>query len=75
MTYLKYESIEMSSITKFVRQTAGSKKVFIFIVLLLAVSVLMENLLFICVITFIMIFLMVVDTVNWENVRRKLMKK
>ena len=75
MTYLKYESIEMSSITPFVRQTAGSKKVFIFIVLLLAVSVLMENLLFICVIAVIMIFLMVVDTVNWENVRRRLVKK
>ena len=61
----------MSKLTKFIRQVVGSKKIFIVVVLLLVVGVLMENLLFLYIVGFIFIFLMIVDTVNWENVRRK----
>ena len=61
----------MSKITRFIRQVAGSKKIFIIVVLLLVVGVLMENLLFLYIVGFIFTFLMVVVTVNWENVRRK----
>ena len=61
----------MSKLTKFIRQVAGNNKIFILVVLLLIVGVFLENLIFLYIITFIFIFFMVVDTVNWENVRRK----
>lgn len=61
----------MSKLTKFIRQVAGNKKVFILVILLLLVGVFLENLIFLYIITFIFIFLMVVDTVNWENIRKK----
>ena len=61
----------MSKITRFIIQVAGSEKIFIIVVLLLVVGVLMENLLFLYIVGFIFTFLMVVVTVNWENVRRK----
>lgn len=38
--------IEMSKLTKFIRQVAGNKKVFILVILLLLVGVFFENLIF-----------------------------
>ena len=61
----------MSKLTKFVRRVAESKRVFIFIVLLLITGVFMENLIFLYIVTFIFVLLVVIDTVNWENVRKK----
>ena len=62
----------MRKITKFIRQIAGNKKVFILIVLLLIVGVLMENLPFLYIVTFIFVLLMIIDTVNWENVKERM---
>ena len=62
----------MSKLTKFIRQVAGNNKIVILVVLLLIVGVSLENLIFLYIITFIFIFLMIVDTVNWENVKEKM---
>lgn len=63
--------IEMSKLTKFIRKVAGNKKVFVLVVLMLIVGVFLENLIFLYIVTFIFIFLMIVDTVNWEKERKK----
>ena len=63
---------KMSNITKFIRRVAESKRVFIFIVLLLIAGVFMENLIFLYIVTFIFVLLIVIDTVNWESVKWKM---
>ena len=45
----------MSKLTKFIRQVAGDKKIFVVVTLLLVVGVLMENLLFLYIMAFIFI--------------------